>query len=420
MNISKKYLYEYLYENKKELLELFNGDKNYLKEITTGNTNIPICFNCINYKNCGNAYNVRSRDITRTDGKNHKGYCNSCKRKSLGVKYQKLIIEKNGSLLDKNPNITDIWSDKNNNKPEEICNKSHKSIYLKCPNKSKNHPDYSIKVYNIKHFQFYHCPKCVPHFSKCEVRIMTELQKIGFNVIHLSKIGGREADLLLPEIQLIIEVDGYPWHLNKEEKDSSKNKLFEELGYNVLRIRDIKLNYLECNKIICDVSNFHIEDFNKILYFINNNYNKNIQIIDVFDEKLYKENYLSCSYIKYEESIEYLYPQSINIWDYDNNIIKPCDVKPSSSEKIYIKCHNGHQRYRRISDVFTKNGITNCRYCLEFTINNIKYTSMTDCCNKLNISRTNLCRKMISANLDIKNTSHVKNFIENNYLNSNL
>ena len=55
------------------------------------------------------------------------------------------------NLLKKNPNITDIWSDKNNNKPEEICNKSHKSIYLKCPNKSKNHPDYSIKVYNIKH-----------------------------------------------------------------------------------------------------------------------------------------------------------------------------------------------------------------------------------------------------------------------------
>ena len=59
MEISKiNNLYEYLYDNKKELLDLFNGNKDYLKTITSGNTNISISFKC-DIKNCNNIYNTR-------------------------------------------------------------------------------------------------------------------------------------------------------------------------------------------------------------------------------------------------------------------------------------------------------------------------------------------------------------------------
>ena len=415
MEISKKNnLYEYLNENKKELLDLFNGNKDYLKTITSGNTNISISFKC-DIKNCNNIYNTRARDITRKDGKNHKGKCNSCQRKRQGINYQKFMLEKNGNLFHKYNNIIDIWSDKNIFKPEQLTPQSHKSVYLKCPNKSRNHQDYNIKVYNIKHNQFNNCPKCVSHFSKCEVRIMTELIKLGIEVLHLSKINGREADLLLPELKLVIEVDGFPWHLNKEEKDLNKNKLFEHLGYNVIRIRDNKLNNIDCNKIICDVSNFCKNDFNNLLHFINENFIKEIKNIDGFDEKLYQKKYCECCNINYEDSIEYLFPESKDIWNYDKNIILPNKVKYGSSDKVWIKCINGHERYNKICDIFTKKGITKCKYCLEIIINGVKYSSMTDCCNKLNISRTSLCRKMKSLELNIKDPNVIKYFIETNY-----
>lgn len=409
----KNSLYNHIFENKNELIELFVEDISLLKKITSGNSKTKLCFKCLNYDECNNIYNVRARDITRNDGKNHKGFCKKCVRKKQGISYQKIMLEKNGNLTDKYPNIINIWSDKNTFTPEKLTTQSHKKIYLKCPN--KKHSDYSIYIYNIKNNQFLLCPKCNPHFSKCEVMIFTEFKKLDFKVLHLSKIYKKEADLLLPELKLIIEVDGYPWHLNKEEKDLNKNKLFENLGYNVLRIRDKKLNNIDCNKVICDVSNFKTSDFNKILEFVNSNYNKKIKNINDFDVKLYQENYYKSLHIKYEQSVEFIFLESKNIWNYKKNIITPDIVKPNSSDKVWIKCINGHERYKKICDIFTKSGITKCKKCLEFTINKKNYSSMTDCCNKLNISRTNLSRKMKSQGLSIKNINELKNFIETNY-----
>ena len=117
----------------------------------------------------------------------------------------------------------------------------------------------------------------------------------------------------------------------------------------------------------------------------------------------------------YEDSIEYLFPESKDIWNYDKNIILPNKVKYGSSDKVWIKCINGHERYNKICDIFTKKGITKCKYCLEIIINGVKYSSMTDCCNKLNISRTSLCRKMKSLELNIKDPNVIKYFIETNY-----
>tara|TARA_A100001015_G_C14933202_1_gene689322 strand:- start:520 stop:807 length:288 start_codon:yes stop_codon:yes gene_type:complete len=95
--------------------------------------------------------------------------------------------------------------------------------------------------------------------------------------------------------------------------------------------------------------------------------------------------------------------------------MKPFQVKPSSSEKIWIKCKNGHHRHNKICDICTKKGITKCKTCLEFTIKGKKYSSMTDFCNKHDISRTTFCRKMKSQEIDIKNIDKIVEFIEKNY-----
>lgn len=425
MSHSKKNnLYDYLFENKQNLIDMYEGDNSYLRTITLGNTSHSLNFKCLNYTNCKNIYKIRPRDISRTDGKNHKGLCKDCSLKKRGDTYQKLMLDRNGSLAEKFPNIIDIWSEKNKYKPEKLTCKSHKTVYLKCPN--KKHEDYEIVCYNICENNLNYCPKCSKKFSKCEVRIMTELIKFGIEVLHLSKIEGREADLLLPELKLVIEIDGYPWHLNKEEKDLTKNKLFENLGYTVIRIRDIKLNNIYCNKVICDVSNFQTSDFNKIVDFININFRKEIKTIDEFDQNLYQKKYSDCCNIKYEETLEYLFPESKNIWDYNKNNITPLDIVPGSNEKVWFKCSKGHSFNRQINHVFRKDRkrIMNCPECpkpfivrkkRELTIKGVKYNNITECCKKLSISRGYLYKKMKSQEIDIKNIDKIVEFIEKNY-----
>jgi len=420
----KNNLYNYCEKNNKlSILNRFNGDINDTKKISYG-TMDKYKFKCINFNLCKNIILIRPHALLRNDKKSSSGLCKDCSLKKRGDTYQKLMLDRNGSLVDRYPDIINTWSDKNKYKPEKLTCQSHKTVCLKCPN--KKHKDYELPCYRISDITFNYCPKCSKKFSKCEVRIMTELIKFGIEVLHLSKIEGREADLLLPELKLVIEIDGYPWHLNKEERDLAKNQLFENLGYTVIRIRDIKLNNIDCNKVICDVSNFQTSDFNKIVDFININFRKEIKTIDDFDQNLYQKKYTECSNIKYEETLEYLFPESKDIWDYDKNCMTPIDVLPGSNENVWFKCSNGHSFNRQINHVFRKDRkrIMNCPECpkpfivmkkRELTIKGVKYNNITECCRDLSISRSYLYQKMKSQEIDIKNIDKIIEFIEKNY-----
>lgn len=48
-------------------------------------------------------------------------------------------------------------------------------------------------------------------------------------------------DILIHDIRLAVELDGYPWHLEKSESDTLKTIRLEQRGLQVLRIRDERL-----------------------------------------------------------------------------------------------------------------------------------------------------------------------------------
>ena len=92
------------------------------------------------------------------------------------------MLEKNGSIQTKIPDITDVWCEDNTFKPDELTNNSHEIVRLKCPNKSAKHPEYEIKVYNIQEGNCFSCPKCSVKTSKAEMRIYSELKSQFENV----------------------------------------------------------------------------------------------------------------------------------------------------------------------------------------------------------------------------------------------
>ena len=67
-------------------------------------------------------------------------------------------VHQNDSLAVLNPNIFDIWSDKNENSPYEYTLKSNKKAWFKC--NCDKHDDYIRSLNNASQYS-YKCPECV-------------------------------------------------------------------------------------------------------------------------------------------------------------------------------------------------------------------------------------------------------------------
>jgi hypothetical protein len=430
----KNNLFDYLTKKNPSILTKYFGNLDELKQVSFGTMVNTFKWKCKNYIECSNVFEARPRDIFRND-KRQIIYCSLCKNKERGKTYQKNMLEKNGSIKEKIPDIVNIWCEDNKFKSEELTDNSHEKIKLKCPNKSAKHPDYEISVYNIKESNCISCPKCSVKTSKAEIRIYSELKYAFKDVMWQQKIDGREADITIEDLKLVIEVDGFPWHMDKAEKDLVKNSIFEKNGYNVLRIRDPKLEKISCNSLICNLSDLSLTDYNKIVEWINIHFNCNMNIFTEWKNiEYYREIQASLLSVPYDESVEYLFPVSKDLWDYKkNHPLIPSHFRIGSNMKVWIKCKSGHSYERQINHMFrirndakyeNEKQVMNCPDCPKpkyksnnpnqriIEVNGKSYKNITECCKDLNITRTYLYEKMKANGIDKNLIDNIQKLIE--------
>ncbi len=388
-NNIRKSLFDYLTEHNPSIITKFIGNIDDLKTIRHG-TNTPYIWKCHN-QDCTNTFKAIPGQVYNNNSP--RIYCDICTRISQKVKYSIKCLERSGSIQTKIPNIVEVWSNENKKSPNEVSYGSNKKIKLKCPNKSAKHPEYTITVNKIQDHNCFRCPKCITKSSNAEMRIYSELKYNFKDVKWQHKIEGREADIIIEDLKLVIEVDGFPWHKDKLEKDLAKNVIFENNGYSVLRIRDSKLGDILCDNIVCNVTELSLTDYNKIVEWINIKFKHNINIYDEWkNTEYYKEIQASKMCVNYEESIEYIFPESKDMWDYEkNHPFIPSQFTKGSCVKIWVKCINGHSWKRRLCHIFRtikdKKHIMKCPECYSSSpnykmimINGIQYKSISECC----------------------------------------
>lgn len=93
------------------------------------------------------------------------------------------------------------------------------------------------------------CPTCSPQSSRLEMRIRAEFETLLGETEGRKKIGGRECDIFFPQHKLCLEIDGYPWHMDKAVSDTKKTKIFEDHGYSLIRLRENRLPLISGNQI---------------------------------------------------------------------------------------------------------------------------------------------------------------------------
>jgi hypothetical protein len=223
---------------------------------------------------------------------------------------------------------------------------------------------------NLKGSKSISCGICMSHISIPEKMIYYYLSKC-FNDIKEQYrpkfLKGREIDIYIPELKLGIEYDGKNWHKDTN-KDILKNKLCEENGITLIRVREP-----ECPKIsgikYCIITpkttsnGTHMTiPIKNIINIINKDYNHDIKI----DVNCLRDNADICKRILSTvgfNSLEYLYPEIAKEWDYEKNYpLTPDKVFAHTGKKAWWICPKGHS-YSSVIASRTGNDKCECPKC---------------------------------------------------------
>lgn len=257
----------------------------------------------------------------------------------------KMVIMGKNDFMTNHPELVAEWDmDKNEVLPNEVHNKSSKKIWWKC----KNGHSWCAPVYSRSNG--IGCPECAKESQTSfpEQAIYYYIKENFPQANNRSKIGNCEADILIPNIKVVIEYDGVFWHATKEKKDEIKNIFFQENGYRVFRVREYGLGPLQnCENILLgkDVSNNYEpleEAINSLLVTLG----CNDTVVNIESSySLILENTLS---ITKEVSLYQKYPKLIAEWDFSKNgNVSPEYITHKSKRKVWWICPDCSYSYNK-------------------------------------------------------------------------
>jgi hypothetical protein len=280
--------------------EVTVGDRSSGRNCTICSGNKVVKSNCLETKNPVLAkqwhptknINLKPSDVTEFSNKMAWWKCpkgddhvwkssvaNRSKGKNCPVCAGQKVVTSN-CLATLNPKLAAEWHPiKNGNKtPSQYTLNSGTKVWWKCSN-DESHEWISI-IYQRSRTD---CPYCsLTPQSKQELTITFELIKIFKNINpkgFKTKVNGkiRSIDIFIPELNLGIEFDGAYWHKDNEDLDKLKTEQLNQLGFDIVRIRQKPLKQIFMSDILVNkkFDGKYITDM--VLKYINNTYNIDIR-----------------------------------------------------------------------------------------------------------------------------------------------
>ena len=263
------------------------------------------------------------------------------------------------------PNLMKEWdweeNNENNISPDTLSQGSHKQANWIC---SRGHK-WQAAIYS-RTTTNRNCPYCNKELrsSYPEKIIAFYISQIFSDATENYKnnfLKNREIDIYIPSIKLGIEYDGTKWHQNTKN-DLVKDKICEEAGINLIRIREIGCPQYDSNSEKFYIKNKDFNELEKAIHYIINIIelliHRPIQInIDIKrDSTTILEKFLSK-----EKPNSIADSEIIREWNYvKNQNINPKYISIFSNRKVWWICENGHEWLASVSH--RSNG-RNCPYC---------------------------------------------------------
>lgn len=250
----------------------------------------------------------------------------------------RFAIKGKNDLHTVNPTLVAEWNfEKNGNlKPGNIKANSQKKVWWKC---RKGH-EWQASISHRNKGRG--CPVCNSESKNSfpEYALRYYLEQNGLQVIQAYREKGYELDIFIPSKAVGIEYDGYFWHKNKEAQDLAKNSKCKNDGIKLYRIREglLPLNDTSIDYVVeryqGDLGIRLKEVLSEIVgHPVDVNLDRDFIAIENLRHRIRKGNSLLTSNPELE--IE---------WDYEKNgNLKPENIAPNSSKKVWWKCCEGHE-----------------------------------------------------------------------------
>ncbi|MCH7923048.1 MAG: hypothetical protein IH975_08455, partial [Nitrospinae bacterium] len=298
--------------------------------------------------------------------KKHSGGCPECRKE----RRRRADVSRGGSLAEKHPEIARQWHPTKNFPltPDDVTPSSHRIPWWVCDDRGHEWP---ARIF--QRTRGHGCPYCRPGTSRLEIRFFCELKALFSNVKWREKVGRDECDIYFPNQNIGIEVDGYPWHAGKEDKDKLKGRRLRNKGIKLFRVRDKRLERISQTDILYKSNEKHISIVSRLV----RNLIENVSFSP--EDELNSRKYLSSNslinikeyqrIISYlpspppEKSLAYLHPQLAKEWHKERNApLTPYLFTPGSPMKVWWVCDKGHEWRAPILNRTRQKG-TGCPEC---------------------------------------------------------
>ena len=259
-------------------------------------------------------------------------------------------------LATKFPKLLKEWDYEENNKlkiyPDKVKCGSDKKVWWKC----------SICGHkwqtSISHrcLRGTGCPKCS---SIYKTSFPEQAIYYFLNVVFPGKVKNRyrlkddsgyiEADVYLPEFNLVIEYDGKYWHKGKQEKDLNKECRFKAMELSFIRIAEHNRNKVIDNCILYNSNQNRDANLTWAIRKLFIKLNISASFVNVL---LFKDKILEfCHTNEIKDNFAIVHSALVKEWNYEKNgTLRPEYFMSGSSEKVWWKCSIcGHEWQARIS-----------------------------------------------------------------------
>ncbi|MEH7114604.1 zinc-ribbon domain-containing protein [Neobacillus niacini] len=233
-----------------------------------------------------------------------------------------------------------------------ICNSGHE--YLMSPNKRACGRG---------------CSKCAKHISIIEYCLyLCILKSYPETIIQLKLKDKWKVDIFVKEINTCVEYDGFRWHINQIIRDIEKNKVLNDLGFKIVRLRELGLLPLissKDSKQIVVKRSRNIQGFNQIRKNV-------IEICKKLNKSIKMSIQLHFTMDDYLTALEEIHvkPKKNSIvgtklaeeWNYEKNgDLKPSNFTAGSHSEVFWRCKSKGHEWSAVIYSRKKNG---CPYCV--------------------------------------------------------
>ena len=276
----------------------------------------------------------------------------------------KKILAGFNDLATTHPYLVEEWDFEKNKDvlPTAISKGSEKKVWWKC---SRGH-SWSASVYS--RVSGVGCSRCFKELQSSfpEKAIYFYIKRIFPDAIanyHSSKMGSLELDIFIPSLKIGIEYDGERWH-QKTEKDLLKNRLCNEAGIVLIRVREPSCPTLSDNLSICiirDNKKTGLENTIKSLLvklseFVDSNFTMDVNLER--DNTIILELLTS---LEKENNICFQNSKLLDEWDYERNgNLLPSMVTAGSDKKVWWTCSQGHHYKASVASKTRGRGCSVC------------------------------------------------------------